>query len=93
MDRVLVAEPAELLCLHAVGMILFFFHRVVVPLLAIHARERNPCPHDNPSFISLNIKKRLPLLIFIVRDSITHRKMDVKNIFECYNEFESAWRK
>jgi hypothetical protein len=38
---VLVAEAAILLRLHAVGVVLFLLHGVVIPLFALSARQRN----------------------------------------------------
>jgi hypothetical protein len=45
MGHVFVAEFAVFLCFHAVGVVLFFFHCVVVALFALGTRQCDFCTH------------------------------------------------
>jgi len=55
---VLIAEFAVLFCFHAVRVVLFFFHRVVVSLLAICAGQGDFCTHVYPS-LSFKTRRRV----------------------------------
>jgi hypothetical protein len=45
MRCVLVAEFAVFFCFHAVGIVLFFLHRIVVALFTFRTRQGNFCTH------------------------------------------------
>ena len=49
MDSMLSAEAAVLVHLQTVGIVLFVFHRVVIPLLALCAGERYSNAHSGTS--------------------------------------------
>jgi len=72
MRGVLVAETAVFFGFHAVGVVLFLLHGVVVPLLAVCTSQHYPCPH----------LARLSFLLALkpLSDNLRKRKLSLKRL-------------